>query len=214
MKSFLSLVERGMKFQDDKNHDRIHLGFTSEVLSFFHFLIKDYDFKYIKIESTFVRYESNFIFVNVYHGASSYELGVEIGKLENYLPIREDWYSIGEIMDLMGVRKNLGFTFFQASSKEQVHILVRQLAAYVKKYAKPILDGHYEIFDKLEILRKNKSDAYIREAELRNIRERADIAWKQKDYAKFIELYNQVKDGLTSIEGKNLDYARKKLGAE
>ena len=157
---------------------------------------------------------SHFIFVNVYHGRGSYELGVEIGKLESYLPIREEWYSIGEIMDLMDVRQDLKFTFFQASNKDQIQVLVRKLPEYVKKYAKPILDGHYEIFEKLQILRKNKSDAYIREAELRNIRERGDIAWKQKDYVKFIELYNQVKDGLTSIEGKKLDYARKKLRAD
>jgi hypothetical protein len=208
-----SLEERIMKFQDDRTYSRIQLGFTSEVLSSFHFLVEDYNFKCVKTDVTFVRYESKFVFVNIYHGRRSYELGVEIGKLENHLPIREDWYSIGEIMDLMGVRKNLRFTFFQASSKDQIQILVRKLAEYVKKYAKPILDGHYEIFEKLEILRKNNSDAYIREAELQNIRERADIAWKQKDYVKFIELYNQVKDGLTSIEGKKLDYARKKLRA-
>lgn len=204
---------RTMKFQDDETSRRIQLGFTSEVLSSFHFLIKDYDFKCAKTESTYIRYESDFIFVNVYHGRRSYELGVEIGKLEKNHPIQENGYSIGEIMDLMDVRKDLKFTFFQASSKDQVQILVRKLAGYVKRYAKPILDGDYGIFEKIRILRKNKSDTYIREIDLRNIREMADIAWRQKDYVKFVELYNQVKDALTSIEAKKLDYARKKLRA-
>jgi hypothetical protein len=108
----------------------------------------------------------------------------------------------------------LKFTFFQESSKDQVRKLVRKLAEYVKKYAKPVLDGHHEIFEKMRILRKDKSDAYIREVELQNIREKADIAWKQKDYAKFVELYNPVKDDLTLAEGKKLDYAQKKLHAD
>lgn len=200
-----------MKFHDGEISRRVQLRFTPEVLSNFHFLIKDYDFRCVKAEVTFVRYESKFIFMNIYHGRRSYELGVEIGKLEKSHVEQENGFTIGEVMDLAGVRKDLRFTFFQASSKDQVQIFVRKLAEYVKKYAKPILDGHYEIFEKLEILRKNKSDAYIREAELRNIREMADVAWKQKEYTKFVELYNPVKDGLTSIERKKLDYARKKL---
>ena len=95
-----------MKFQDDRDSRRIQLGFTSEVLSMFHFLIQDYGFKCVETDVTFVRYESESIFVNIYHGRRSYELGVEIGKLEKDEFIPESRYTIGEIMDFVGVRKD------------------------------------------------------------------------------------------------------------
>ena len=105
-------------------------------------------------------------------------------------------------MDFVGVRKDLKFTFFQSSNKDQIKILVRKLAEYVKNYAGPILNGDLAILEKVQILQKEKSDAYIKEMDLRHIRERADIAWKQKDYVKFLEIYSSVEYDLTLVEAK------------
>jgi hypothetical protein len=202
-----------MIFQDDRSSSRMQLGFTSEVLSTFHFLTQDYDFKCVKTDITFVRYESGSIFINIYHGRRSYELGVEIGKLEKDPNAQEIGYTIGEIMDFAGVRKDLKFTFFQSSNRDQIKILVRKLAEYVKSYAGPILNGDLKILKKVQILQKEKSDAYIKEMNFRHIREMADVAWKQKDYVKFVGLYSPVEGDLTSVEAKKLEYARKKLYA-
>lgn len=60
----------------------IRSEFAIEVLYHFHFLINDYKFKRLEANRTFVRYESKYIFVNIYHGRRSYELGVEIGQRE------------------------------------------------------------------------------------------------------------------------------------
>ena len=203
-----------MKYRDDQTDCRGNLGFSSEVLSSFYFLIKDYNFKCVKANTTFVRYESKFLFIIIYHGRRSYELEVEIGKLEENQNIPENGYTIGEVMELFDVRKDFKFTFFQASCKSQVQILVRELADYVRSYATPILDGDFEILEKLRNFRQVKSDAYIRQMNLRNIREMAEVAWRQKDYAKYVDLYNSVKDDLTLIEEKKLHYAVKKIRAD
>jgi hypothetical protein len=199
-----------MDYQEDQSSDRVQLGFTTEVLSAFHFLTQDYGFKCVKTDVTFVRYESRSIFANIYHGRRSYELGVEIGKLEKDPNVPENWYTIGEIMDFAGVRKDLKFTFFQSSNKDQIKILLKRLAEFVKNYAGEILNGNIEILNKVQILRQEKSDAYIKEMNLRPIREMADVAWKQKDYVKFVGLYRPVEDDLTPVEAKKLEYARKK----
>jgi hypothetical protein len=204
-------MEKIMNFQNDRISNRTQLGFTPEVLSVFNFLIQDYDFKCVKTDVTFVRYESGSIFVNIYHGRRSYELGVEIGKLEKDPNVPENWYTIGEILDFVGVRKDLKFTFFQTSNKDQIKILLKRLAEYVKNYAGAILRGEVEILKKIQILREEKSDAYIKEMNLRHIREMADVAWKQKDYVKFVGLCSPVEDDLTPVEAKKLEYARKKL---
>jgi hypothetical protein len=203
-----------MNFQNNEIFSRIQLGFTPEVLSTFHFLTQVYCFKPVKTDLTFVRYESDLIFVNIYHGRRSYELGVEIGKLEKDSSVPEIGYTIGEIMDFVGVRNDLKFTFFQSSNKDQIKVLLKKLAAYVRDYASEILNGNLGILMRVQMLQQEKSDAYIKEMNLRHIREKADIAWRQKDYIKFVELYNPVEEDLTSVEVKKLEYARKKLCAD
>jgi len=200
-----------MKPTNSSNVDRNQIGFTSEVLAKFKFLSTEYGFVCIKVEPSFVRYESSSIFVNIYHGRTSSELGVEIGKLENMPGLRENWYTIGEVMDLMGVREKLRYTFFQASTQERIKKLVPKLAEYVRKYAKSIFEGDTEIFEKLAELRSKKSNEYIKEMRLSGIREEAERVWHKKDYAKLVELYDSMKDDLTLVEIKKLEYAQKHL---
>jgi hypothetical protein len=181
------------------------------VLSAFSFLSTDYSFTCVTVEDTFVRYESESIFINIYHGRSSYELGVEIGKLEKNSGLPEDWYTIGEIMDLIGVREKLKFTFFQASTRDRIQMLVPKLAEYVREYAKPILNGDIQLFDKLHDLRQRKSDSYLKDMKLRRIREKAEIAWHEKNYSELIALYKSMRDDLSQVEAKKLEYAQKRL---
>jgi hypothetical protein len=200
-----------MKPNESPTVDRDQLGFVSEVMSAFKFLSTEFWFICVRFETSFVRYESSLIFVNLYHGRTSSELGVEIGKLENIPGLQENWYTIGEVMDLVGVREKLKFTFFQASTQERVKMLVPKLAEYVREYAKTIFEGNTQIFEKLEELRSKKSDEYIKEMYLRRIREEAEKSWHKKDYAKLVELYNSMKDDLTLVEVKKLGYAQKRL---
>jgi hypothetical protein len=65
----------------DPNPERERLAFKDAVMSGFRFF-DDLGFRPAKQEMTFVRYESADVFVNVYHGRASFELGVEIGKLK------------------------------------------------------------------------------------------------------------------------------------
>ncbi|MGH8590336.1 MAG: hypothetical protein ACREXX_13715, partial [Gammaproteobacteria bacterium] len=61
--------------------NRAELRFVEEAQTAFHFLVEELGFRLVKCEPpTFVRYESNKLFVNVYHGRLSYEIDVEIGR--------------------------------------------------------------------------------------------------------------------------------------
>ena len=200
-----------MKFEHSLAFAMDHFGFISEAISAFRFLSTDHGFSCVKIEPTFVRYESTSIFINIYHGRKSSELGVEIGKLSSISGLKENWYTLGEVMDLMGVRERLGFTFFQASTRERVQLLVPKLAEYVRKYARPIFEGNLQIFERLRDLRHKKSEEYRKEILLNQIREEAEKAWHKKNYAKLVELYDSMKNDLTLLEVKKLEYAQKRL---
>jgi len=79
----------------------------------------------------FVRYESSTVFVNLYHGRASYELGFEIGRLDDGTGKEEPPYSLNMIMELMHAQEE---RFFQASTAERVKKFVAELADLVRTY--------------------------------------------------------------------------------
>lgn len=197
-------------FRTIPNPARAQLGFTEQVLSAFRFLT-EFDLRCVRAEPTFVRYESSRVFVNIYHDHASYELGVEIGLLVDVRKEKEQAFSIGEIIDLMGAREETGYTFMQASTTERVKQLVPKLAELVRHYAGPALQGNFFTFEQLEEARQGKSDKYLKEIELGRIRSEAEKAWHEKNYSKLVELYSSIQEDLTPTETKKLAYARKHL---
>lgn len=187
---------------------RATLGFVEVVLAAFEFLIKEHKFHCTQTEVTFVRYESETVYVNIYHGRASFELGFEIGLLSE---IEERKFTLGEIIDLANAQKDAGDTFFQASKTDRVQMLVPRLAELVKKYAGSALIGKSITFKELEDLRSRRSKELHKAMELRWIRQKVDEAWRKKDYANVVELYKPVRKDLTSSESKKFEYAEKQL---
>ena len=198
-------------FKTEPGKDRELLGFKEEVLSSFEFLTKEYGFHCVRSEPTFVRYESENVFVNVYHGRASFEIGVEIGKLITEPNQEEEKFYLGEIMELQGVRKNVGYTFIQASTKERVKRFVPEIAKYVKKFPVKVLQGDEDTLKKLRELQTQISQQYFKEMELSQIRQKGDKAWHERNYAEIVKLYEPVQSDLSPSEKMKLEYAKKKL---
>jgi hypothetical protein len=83
---------------------RAELGFREAVLSNFRFLI-DLGLHPVEEQVTLVRYESQAVFINIYHGRSSYALAVEIGRLDHPTV----WLSIDDIIAWAGAEEAEGF---------------------------------------------------------------------------------------------------------
>jgi hypothetical protein len=188
--------------------NRRRLGFTEQVLSSFGFLIKDYGFCVVKDEPTFVRYESSSVFVNIYHGRTSYELGFEIGRLDSGSGQEEQAYSISMIMELMRAKEP---TFFQASTRDRVKEFVPRLADLVRTYATSLLQGDVATFGELIKTRLDMADRLHNELRLRGIRQKAANAWRSRDFVKVAELYDSIFENLTQAEIKKLNYAKAHL---
>ena len=112
-------------FKFEPGENRASLNFKEEVLAAFDFLAKEYQFVIKNIEVTFVRYESESVFVNIYHGRGSYELGVEIGRFVDTFNKRECPYSLIEIIRLTSTKE---IPSFQVSTLEAVKEFVPKLA--------------------------------------------------------------------------------------
>src|SRR2546430_3685910 len=65
---------------EEPSPDRARLRFRDCVLRDFQFL-SEFGLRPVEEKTTFVRYESTNVFVNIYHGRASFELGVEVGRL-------------------------------------------------------------------------------------------------------------------------------------
>lgn len=202
-------------FHFEPRSDRWELGFKEAVLASFDFLRK-YGFSCVRAEPTFVRYETSALlstknlFVNVYHGRGSYELGVEIGPRDRdqaslALPLIVEWASRkkGENLNQQ--------TIFQASTREGVQQFVPKLAELVQKYATLFLEGDPTAYQSAAQHVRRDSALCEKEIQLRRVREQAEAAWHDKDYAQVVGLYEPFQEDLSRSEGMRLEYAKKQV---
>lgn len=192
------------------NPERVKLGFEAAVLSSFKFLT-DLGLRPVQEEVTFVRYESTEVFVNVYHGRASFELGVEIGRLKEP---GKDKLTIYDIVAWASAEKAEGFghnVMFQVSSSESVRDFVAKLARLVQKYAVPFIKGDATAYREALEARSRAGAEYIKQVDLRQMRSKAEAAWHTRDYAQVVELYGPARKDLTEIETKRLAYAEQQV---
>jgi hypothetical protein len=205
--------DRVQMYKTTPHPRREELGFPKAVIREFNFL-EEKGFRSTQKNVTLVRYESERVFINVYHGRASYELNVEIGLRPASAEERERPFSISEIIELISGQREGEFTPPQSNTPEGVRKFVSQLASMVEKYAEPALAGDCLFFDQLSMLRLEKSEAFLKELKLKAVRRAADAAWHEKDYASVIKLYEPLQENLTLAEMKKLSYARKHLNPE
>jgi hypothetical protein len=189
---------------------RAKLGFKDAVLSSFKFLI-ELGLHPVDEKITFVRYESSEVYVNVYHGRASFELGVEIGRLKE--PEKEK-LGIYDIVAWAGAEKAEGFgqhVMFQVSSRQGVQEFVPKLACLVQKYAIPFIKGDATAYREALEVRSRAAAEYVKQVNLRQTRSKAEAAWHEKDYSQVVELFRPVREHLSEVEAKKLAYAEQQV---
>jgi hypothetical protein len=149
----------------------------------------------------------------VYHGRGSFEIGVEIGRLD-----RPEKYGLDYIVSWAGkqVWEAEGFgrgTMFQVSTREGVQNFVPKVAQLVNKYGAPFLSGRSAFYDELQKANERASVAFEREQVLTRLRKDAEAAWTAKEFARVVELLQPVQGDLTEIEAKRLAYAERQIGS-
>jgi len=188
--------------------NRRELGFEEAVLAGFDFL-RAHGFKLVETGPTLVRFKSRKVFVNIYHGRASYEVGVEVG-----LKARSEKYGLDYIVSWAGKAawKAEGFgrgTMFQVSSREGVQRIMPKVAEIVRKYGEPFLGGDAQFYSHLDEVNRRASAEFTKRQHLEDVRKLADAAWSEKKFSRVTELYQSIQEDLTVIESKRLSYARK-----
>jgi hypothetical protein len=177
------------------------------VVSNFGFLL-DSGLRLADQQVTFVRYQSDVAFINVYHGRSSYELGVEIGRIDR----PGEQLSVNDIVAWAGAEKAENVdqhTTFQVAHRDGIQRLVARLADLVRKYALPLLDCEQDAYASATNLQSQRGKALENEIRLRGIRREAEVAWSARDYILIVEVYSSMREDLTEVEARRLAYAEK-----
>jgi hypothetical protein len=189
---------------------RASLGFLEAATSEFMFLIEEYSFSCVKSDITYIRYESQRVFVNVYQGRASFELNVEIGERAISQDTQEASFTIGDILYAVNPHVAESYRPYEATKPESVKKFVRELARLVKEYATPALLGDHACFEKVAAVQLLRSRSLLLDSDLQRAKREVEAAWREKDFKRIVEVYEPLKEHLTLAEAKKLEYAKKK----
>jgi hypothetical protein len=186
---------------------RMSLGFAREAEEAFRFL-SDYGFRLHDRDVTILRYASERVFVNVYHGRSSYEIGLEIALVS---PTDDEaaGYSLSELVRLKSPEEAERFRSFTATTPNEVKVGVQELAKQLVAYGGQALKGDPQVFETLAQQRRAWSSTFAADVAYRQVSPRAAEAFRQHDYRKAAELHESIEGKLTKAELKKLEYAKK-----
>ena len=185
--------------------DREKFGFQRAVRKTFSFL-EPMGFQIVDDLVTFVRFESNDCFMNVYHGRGSYELGVEVGR--KIIP--DTRYRLPDVLRVLAP-EFASEASYQASNPGAVVNCVQKLGNLTKQYCGPLWSGSEQVWEEIDWKRSVAAIEETKKYTLGSIREKAQEAWRHKDYRRVVDAYEQMLADLTEVERKRLSFATKHL---
>lgn len=187
-------------------------NFSRLVENKFSFLISEYGFRCVFAISDFVRFESEDVFVSIFYDSNrSYEIGVEIGQLNVLFNDKERPFNLVEILRLEGVVGEKDNMSLQAIDSINIINVISRLSVLLSTYAVEFLKNSQFDFRRLSNFREMECNQHELQSEWFSIRREAQVAWRKKDYLKFIELYSSFKGSLSEVEKGKLAFAQKKV---
>ena len=181
-----------------------HLGFVDLVLNAFAFLV-NLQFSIVRRTATFVRFENNAIFINIYHGRSSYLVGLEIGRIGF-----SELYSFYEVLNCVAPDETEKARC-QALTYDVLERCLTEIASTLAVNCRNLLLGDDNAFQALRLTALDLRKETTLQAQFGGKIDQADKAWEDKQYGKAAELYKGAEPALDKTRRRRLAYLNKKL---
>lgn len=178
------------------------LDFVGSATKSFAFLQR-WGFALTRREATLARFESDRVFLNVYHGRSSYQLGLELGRLSG-----GDAYSLYELLRALAPA-DIERARCQTTDAEVLARCLASVAAIIEQHCEALLRGDGNAFAALSAAVAPHRKAITLDAQFGAIIDRADKAWESKDFSEAIALYEKSAPALDETRMRRLEYLRK-----
>ncbi|MBU6429643.1 MAG: hypothetical protein KGR26_11565 [Cyanobacteria bacterium REEB65] len=185
----------------DSGNERGRLGFADAAARAFALLLRR-GFVLARREGTRLRFESRYVFVNVYHGRSSYEVGLEIGRTHY-----GDLYSLHEVLSAVAP-ESIALARCQTSERETLERCLVAIADSVERNCQGLLAGDDKAFEQLMSKVAPMRESATLKAQFGAIIERADRAWESKDLTEAADLYERAERALDETRQRRLGYLR------
>jgi hypothetical protein len=182
--------------------DRSALGFNKCVKKYFNYLLSEYGYIIAKEEVTLVSFKRNKMEITIYHGRQSYEIGMEITFSDGKMA------TLYEILKVMAPEDSKKIVKM-ASNKKTVEISLLEISCIFKARCGDLLRDKLDenrIFKKISDNRKKYSSVYQYGA----LKDKAEIAWQNKNYPEAKEIYMSISDHLDEKERRRLAYLKLK----
>lgn len=177
------------------------LGFTKIAEKAFAFLL-GMGFNLVRREATLLRFETENVFLTVYHGRSSYQIGVELGRAKH-----NDLYSLHEVLSAVAPL-HLEHARYQAVETKTLEQGLLAIAEIIKIHCHSLLTGDPKAFDHLHAVVTPLRLAVTAQAQFGAIIDRADKAWEAKDLNQAQALYEKASSALDEMRARRLTYLR------
>lgn len=191
-----------MDKENQASTERRRLNFPHIVGQAFSFL-EDMGFHEIEATPTIVRYQKDDLICNIYHGRHSYELGFEIEH-------EGEQYSISALIRAVDPAAGLKYRNTMTATPAVLASGIKQLAVLVRQYGERALRNDPAFFAELRRQQKAWAEAYALDVLARQIRPKAEAAFRAGRYREAAELYAKIGPRLSPTEQKKLEAARKR----
>jgi hypothetical protein len=101
---------------------------------------------------------------------------------------------------------------FSATTEAAVGRGLAMLVSDFKNYGLPVLSGSPEFVGRIEMMRSRTAAEFGSVLEDKQVREKAEHAWRDRDFDDVIRQYSILGDRLSQAERARVRYARKRLG--
>lgn len=183
--------------------DHGRLGFVDLALGAFSFLVGN-GFRLVRQEEALVRFESSAVFVNVYHGRSSYQVGLELGRGE-----QGDIYSLHELLTAIAPEE-VGLARCQTTDPLVLSRCLSDIAKVLQQRFHLLLVGDPASFASLREAVGPQRKAATLQAQYGATSARADQAWEARRLQLAERLYEAAEPALNEPQKRRLSYLRNK----
>lgn len=193
---------------DSEPHfERSLLRFSEEVKVHFAFLV-DYGFHCSRSQETLMRFESERLAINVFHGRQSYEIGLQLEDV-----LGSESYSFSEVLRLVNYGRAEHYRDYATRTVEGVAAGVRELASLFRKCVDTGVLNDSEFFRQLKMQREVRAKSYALETQLVQARMESESAWGEKDFSRVVQILTPLQEHLSLSELRKLEYAKKQFDA-
>jgi hypothetical protein len=196
------------KAMRSERSQRHALGFGASVEREFEFLGK-HGFIVRRREPTLVRFESDGLGIDVYHGRQSYEIGLLIGPAK---PVSAQGYAMSVQLDVAVPELAHGYRNYAALEPDAVRRGVSELARLFRLCVDRGILTERDLLERVAERGAQAAHDYAAEVLLSQTRRKIEAACLARDYAEVVELLRPVEHLGGEAEGKKLRYARRKAG--